>query len=429
MSFIAYVISEIFSVYIVYRGMHAISGYRRTNIWVEIVSYAIYEIITVYVYQIWNMPIITSISNLVLLYLVALNYDGKILEHIFNVIVVYIITMLGESFVMVFTQETAIKAFERNSKYVDRYMIAIMYLVQFFLFFLLEKFYENKKNERSSISILEMVVLISVMLGSIYLEMVIFTVLYKDNPELVFITDIVILIMNIAVVKIYYMLRLQYIREEREHILEVKSYAYENELRVMKESNQLVKMLRHDMKNHFLALEEYLSKSKIDEAHKYLQRLLDKIDESKRWVDTGNPELDSFINYKFDLAKKYDINCNIQTRIPEGLNIDVFSVSCILGNLLDNAITAAKETDNPEINVSLLYQKRNLFITISNPYNGKLTYRAGKLITAKENKGIHGYGLDSVKREVEKYNGSISIEHDKEIFNVNVMILLKKRDS
>lgn len=424
MSFLAFIICEIFSIYIVYRGMCAISGVRKTSRLLEFASYILYDIVTTSVYKMWNIPVVTVIFNLILLYLIAINYKGMMSEHIFNVIVVYIITMLGESFVMVFMKQTAMKAFEMNSKYVDRYAVAIMYLVQFLLVFLLEKIYENKKDERLSISMSQMFVLISVMIGSIYLEMIIFTVLYEDNPELVFITDIVILIINIGVVKIYSLLRLQYIREEREHILEMKGYAYENELRLMEEGNQSVRMLRHDMKNHFLSLDEYLLKDKTEEAHNYLQKLLDRIDESKRWIDTGNPEIDSFINYKFNIASKYDINCTIQARVPENLNVNVFSISCILGNLLDNAITAAREGDRPEISVSLLYQKQNLCIIVSNSYNGKLISKEGNFMTVKDDIGIHGYGLESVRREVEKCNGNMNIEHDESKFLVSIMLPL-----
>ena len=69
MSFLAYIVSEVFSIYIVYRGMRAISGERKTSKCLEFASYAMYEIISVFVYQIWNMPILTSISNLILLLL------------------------------------------------------------------------------------------------------------------------------------------------------------------------------------------------------------------------------------------------------------------------------------------------------------------------------------------------------------------------
>ena len=46
----------------------------------------------------------------------------------------------------------------------------------------------------------------------------------------------------------------------------------------------------------------------------------------------------------------------------------------------------------------------------------------GRLLTRKEDQYAHGLGVESVKRIVEKYNGSISFLYDDEHFEVNILI-------
>lgn len=95
----------------------------------------------------------------------------------------------------------------------------------------------------------------------------------------------------------------------------------------------------------------------------------------------------------------------------------------ILGNLLDNAITAASQkTEGAFISVQVSYEKGMLFITVENSYSGKLREWNGHFLTTKSNREQHGYGLHNIKKVLEPYHGIMEFEHTDHVFTVNIVM-------
>lgn len=69
------------------------------------------------------------------------------------------------------------------------------------------------------------------------------------------------------------------------------------------------------------------------------------------------------------------------------------------------------------------YSKGILFIKVSNPYK-TIIKEKGNIITTKEDKINHGFGLTSVGEVVEKYNGTVKIETDENIFTITVALYM-----
>lgn len=155
---------------------------------------------------------------------------------------------------------------------------------------------------------------------------------------------------------------------------------------------------------------------------KYLQQVLDNVESEHIWMQTGNPEMDGFVNYKFSQAQKLGITCSVDARIPRGLQLNEFDLAGILGNLLDNALEAAQGCTDAWIRLSLSYDKQVLNLLLSNSYQGKLKIRNGRLLTHKWDTSKHGYGMESMKRSVEKLRGQFMVEHTTDQFTVHVML-------
>lgn len=415
-----FMLFEICYCYIICKGMRAVSGTRRTSLWVELLSYLGYGIVVGMVYQLWNIPILTLVANLVGLFVLSFNYEGHITSRIFQTFLLYILLAIGETLAMMLTNQTVMKAVESNQMDISAIGLAVGRLIQLLSVVLIEKIV--KKQNQRRFSVFQMIIFIVFTAGSFYLEIILFIELSQKRLELVMITNFVILVLNILVIWIYDTLGKRYEELERTNIIQMRSFAYENELKIMKERENSIRLLRHDMKNHCFILKEQLKKNELNKAQEYLDKILKETDVEGVWIQTGNQEIDSFINYKFAEAEKWNISCEIEAKIPEDIYVDEFSMASILGNLLDNAITAAKNAANPEIKMNLSYIKQNLCIMISNTYQGELLYEGEKLVTRKSNKKLHGYGLESVQREVEKYKGSFKVEHSEDMFSVLIML-------
>ena len=71
-----------------------------------------------------------------------------------------------------------------------------------------------------------------------------------------------------------------------------------------------------------------------------------------------------------------------------------------------------------------MYNRERLFIQVSNPYLTKVQYENGEIITAKDDKQNHGFGLKNIEKAVEKYNGFMEINHENMTFTVDILLYL-----
>ena len=416
-----FVVTQLLYACIVCKGVRTVSGKRLTPVWLEIASYLLYTFITGMVYLIWNIPFMTMSANLFMCFLVTFNYEDKLSGRIFHAFFLIFFIGCGENFAMMVMNQTGGKIMGQNKWSDDVVLTGLQLLFAFCAVLIVEKVVKRKEEEE--FPLWELCIFIFIALGSLYLEMVLFVELYERKPKLVLVINIIITMINIAVVWIYEVLNEQYHAREKEVFGQIRNEVYENELRVMREREKVISTLRHDMKNHCFTVVEYLEKEAYGEAVNYLTKMMNKVALEKSWLETGNQEIDSFINYKFAKAEEWGILCSVQAAgLPEDLQLDGYALTCILGNLLDNALTAAREAVHPEIRIHLSYQKQNLCIVIWNTYQGKLLYRAGRLRTKKENHQIHGFGLGSVEQEVKRCAGSMAIEHDESTFEVTIML-------
>lgn len=140
-----------------------------------------------------------------------------------------------------------------------------------------------------------------------------------------------------------------------------------------------------------------------------------------------NVAIDSVINFKLNEAESNGIAIETDIDVPNNLLLDPSDITSVMGNLIDNAITAAKqlEKEKRKISVSIYYDRGRLFIKIKNTFDGKLIRNNGKLVTRKTNKNDHGYGLKNIEKTMEKYDGYIEYDTEDELFKVTAMMYIK----
>jgi len=159
----------------------------------------------------------------------------------------------------------------------------------------------------------------------------------------------------------------------------------------------------------------------------YINGLLEDISESEVYSSTGNIAFDSIINFKLKTAKEENIKLDLALFIPPVLNIEIADIVTILGNLLDNALDAVTKVEDKMIRLDIEFSKSNLHINIDNSFDGNIKYTERKgenerRIATLKMQGEHGYGLENVRKSVEKYNGHIDISHESNIFSVGVLL-------
>ncbi|MFR4719410.1 MAG: sensor histidine kinase [Streptococcus sp.] len=166
------------------------------------------------------------------------------------------------------------------------------------------------------------------------------------------------------------------------------------------EEYQRLQSLRHDLKNKHLTLLALLEKNP-DEAREYLHSLTDSIS-GKQTFYSKNPTINFLLNQKLHDVED-EIELEIDCFVPQELSIQPDILAVILGNCLDNSISAClRLTDKSDrtLALNIRYFQQNLFISINNTFNEQEQ-------ETRKTRQRDGWGLRNVDALVQEYQGTI----------------------
>ena len=199
---------------------------------------------------------------------------------------------------------------------------------------------------------------------------------------------------------------------------------YSMELDYINDINESLKTLskiRHDFKNHLIILDGYAQKNEIEKQREYIKKLNETIIATKIF-DTTNNVVSSVLNTKNAICEKYGIKLNVNHQFQH-ISMDDFTLITILGNILDNAITAAQKTEQGIIDLSIIQLETYLEITCTNNHCENIIERNGKLLTTKKHeKGSHGFGVGNIKEAVENLHGNMDLTYNRDEFCIKILV-------
>lgn len=190
--------------------------------------------------------------------------------------------------------------------------------------------------------------------------------------------------------------------------------------RVMEKNRQL----SHDLKHHMFVLNNYAEERNYEGIHRDIEEIEHEFFEIKTRVWTGNSVADMLLEQKRTLAEQEEITFTIQAVPISKWPFNDSETCSLLGNLLDNAIEACNCVDcnmDKWISIKIESQKELLFIKIENAVKEAPAMKNEKPISVKRDKVKHGYGLKSVERIVNKYEGTIAYQSKNKAFQVKLL--------
>lgn len=169
---------------------------------------------------------------------------------------------------------------------------------------------------------------------------------------------------------------------------------------------------KHDFSNHLNVLNGLVNNDSL-EAKKYLTKLNENLKEIKQVVFSGNSVVDSIINFKINLNP--DINFETNLMVKKEINIPENKLSSLLFNLIDNAVAAARDTNDKTVTIKIISKNDMLLIEISNSANKEPNF-----ITTK-GKG-HGNGMMIIKEIVSSLGGMINYKYNQNLVSFRIII-------
>lgn len=186
-------------------------------------------------------------------------------------------------------------------------------------------------------------------------------------------------------------------------------------------SLEAISSLRHDFKNHLLILNNYAKNQDITGLLQYIATLDTKLDDTKL-IQSENSLVSAILNTKANTCQEKNINFSAHCQFPS-VSISDFHMITILGNLLDNAITAAAKVPDGYVHITLHQVDSYLEIICENNHMEKICRKKGQFLTTKERNNIfHGIGIKNIQSSVSSLNGTLDINYSDSTFAVNILV-------
>jgi sensor histidine kinase regulating citrate/malate metabolism len=187
-------------------------------------------------------------------------------------------------------------------------------------------------------------------------------------------------------------------------------------------SQEQVKGLRHDMKNHLLSVYAKIKRQEYTQCLEYIENLLNAAIATEKFeVDTGNTVLDAILSAKREEAVEKGIKFLAELRLPKNMPLKDNDICIIFGNALDNAIEACEKVDeNPYISVSMVYDGDSLICRIE---NSCINQDADNVITTKSDIKNHGIGRMNMRKSMNGYDTVFHITREKNKYILSIVFM------
>lgn len=211
--------------------------------------------------------------------------------------------------------------------------------------------------------------------------------------------------------------KLLLLQQERDKIKTDITY-YE----ILEKQNNNLRTYAHDAKKHLSAIKNLNNNPEIDI---YISEMYESLSEYCKVSHSGNHTLDVVIDKYVTECDLNNITFEFDIKNNNLSQVEPYDLVAILGNLLDNALEAAEQSQDKMVSIETDFRNNFSVIIVSNSCDKNPQLSNSELpVTTKNNKQLHGFGLKSIRKTIKKYNGDIAFEYDnkKKIFIVTVML-------
>lgn len=211
----------------------------------------------------------------------------------------------------------------------------------------------------------------------------------------------------------------------RIYLEQEKNSRYHSQIAVYKmlaEEYRQTEGLRHDMKNHVIALSALFQDREWDKLGEYLKNM-EGIALAACGDVTGNKAVDALLYRKRKRAEEENIRWECDVQIPKGDPVNAFDLCVLFGNILDNALEACGRMQSSQsrfIHIRAKAVKKCFLIEVKNSMDR--TEKQGEGFTGQEDTWEYGVGLRNVEDVVQSYNGAAHMDAENGVFTISILI-------
>ena len=190
---------------------------------------------------------------------------------------------------------------------------------------------------------------------------------------------------------------------------------------ILERQNRRLAEYAHDAKNHLAIIKNLNSDPQIDV---YIDKMNEDLKTYSSACRSGNKTLDVIINKISEECAIKGIDFDTDIRLNNLSFVEDYDLVAILGNLLNNAVDAAEKSKDKIILLETDNRNKYAVIIITNSCDEPPAASGEKLMTTKSDSSLHGIGLKTVKKTLQKYGGDYCWEYipNERMFIMTVML-------
>ena len=202
-------------------------------------------------------------------------------------------------------------------------------------------------------------------------------------------------------------------------MLEATARSANEQIRLLQDANDDMRILRHDMKHFGTLVHEAAANGSLDDVLKYTSAFDSKLEDTKLKKYCMNHSVNLILTAYMRPFYSNNTVITVQANVPEQSAFPEEDTSTILANALENAWNACKQMQSPELHIEINEMGNKFFIKISNSCRGVLTFRDGLPVSVRSG---HGFGTKSINAIARKYHGLASFTAEDGMFTVTVVL-------
>ncbi len=195
--------------------------------------------------------------------------------------------------------------------------------------------------------------------------------------------------------------------------------------RQVEDVNKKNAAFHHDMCHYLKVIGSLAEDNRNEQILSLLDELQIEFFEVNKQDFCSNPVLNNILNEEIREARRQRVDCRVYAEPGFSIgSIRETDLISALGNLYKNALEAASKSRNGFIKTTMFMENegRFLVIIVENSYEGAILRDGEKFLTTKENKFIHGIGIERVREIAKRYGGSLRTVYEEGVFRAILVL-------
>ena len=202
------------------------------------------------------------------------------------------------------------------------------------------------------------------------------------------------------------------------------------EITALRESQNLARRYRHDLRHHLQYLYACMENQQIQKAKNYISDICDELERQKVVQYCENEAANLILSSFAGRAEAEGIVMKVEGGMKAQAKISDTDLCVLLSNALENAIHACEkvleEGKEAKIEVQIYEKQEQVFLQVKNSCKSGIAFENG--IPVSKEKG-HGIGVQSICAIVERYDGVYTFSVEQEYFILRLSLSEKSVDS